>query len=347
MPPPLKSGLALSVLDLVPIPSGATAREALARTVELARLADRRGFARYWFAEHHGMPSVASSAPEVLIGHVAAATDRIRVGSGGVMLPNHAPLLVAERFHTLEALFPGRIDLGLGRAPGTDAAHIRALRSFDAEEFPHQLAELVALSRGTYAAGHPFANVRVVPSDVSLPPVTLLGSSGASAAFAGANGTGYAFASHFSPTPAAPAMRAYREAFVPSEAFPEPHAILALAAVVAETDAEARRLATTMELAFVRIRSGLFEPLPSPDEALAYPYTPSERAVAEAYRAISVVGTPEAVRDEIERRAAEAGADEVMVTSNVHGHAERLRSFELLADAFGMPDEAPSHARAA
>ncbi|HEX8385364.1 MAG TPA: MsnO8 family LLM class oxidoreductase, partial [Rubricoccaceae bacterium] len=202
---------------------------------------------------------------------------------------------------------------------------------------------------GTYAPGHPFASVRVVPSGVPLPPLYLLGSSGASAAFAGANGTGYAFASHFSPTPAAPAMEAYRAAFVPSEAFSRPHAVLALAAVVAESDAEARRLATTMELAFVRIRSGLFEPLPSPDEALAYPYTPSERAVAEAYRALSVVGTPDAVRAEIERRAAEAGADEVMVTTNVHGHPERLRSFELLADAFAMPDEASAipHAQAA
>ena len=329
--------LLLSVLDLVPIPSGATAAEALGRTVDLARLADRRGFARYWFAEHHGMPSVASSAPEILIGHVAAATARIRVGSGGVMLPNHAPLLVAERFHTLEALFPGRIDLGLGRAPGTDAAHVRALRSFDAEEFPHQLAELVALSEGSYPAGHPFASVRVVPSGVPLPPITLLGSSGASAAFAGASGLGYAFASHFSPAPAAPALRAYRDAFVPSAAFPAPHAILALAAVVAGTDDEARRLATTMELAFVRIRSGRFEPLPSPDEAAAYPYTPAERAVAESYRALSVVGTPEAVRAEIERRAVEAGADEVLVTTTVHGHAERLRSYSLLADAFGMP----------
>ena len=340
MPPPL------SVLDLVPIPSGADAGEALRRTVDLARLADRLGYRRLWFAEHHGMPSVASSAPEVLVAHVAGATERIRVGSGGVMLPNHAPLLVAERFHTLEALFPGRIDLGLGRAAGTDPAHVRALRSFDAEQFPHQLAELTALSAGAYAADHPFASVRVTPGGVALPPIWLLGSSGASAAFAGARGLGYAFASHFSPTPAAPALRAYRAAFEPSEAFPEPHAILAVAVVCAETDAEARRLASTMELAWARIRTGRFDPLPSPDEALAHAYTPPERAAVEAYRRIAVVGTPDAVRAEIERRAEAAGADEVMVTTNAHGHADRLRSFRLLAEAFALAAPAPPAALA-
>ena len=261
--------LSLSVLDLVPITSGGTASEALRRTVDLAQLADRLGYARVWYAEHHGMPSIASSAPEIIIGHVASQTERIRVGSGGVMLPNHAPLLVAERFHTLAALFPDRIDLGLGRAPGTDPTHIRALRSFDAEQFPHQLAELVTLSRGGFPADHPFAGVRVTPVGVDLPPIWLLGSSGASAQFAGSNGLGYAFASHFSPTPAEPAFRAYRDAFEPSAAFPVPHAILAATVVCAETDAEARRLASTMELAWARIRTGRFEPLPSPEEALA------------------------------------------------------------------------------
>ncbi|MDT7855945.1 LLM class flavin-dependent oxidoreductase [Rubrivirga sp. S365] len=337
--------LPLSVLDLAPIPTGADAGEALRRTVDLARLADRLGYTRLWFAEHHGMPSVASSAPEILIAHTAAATERIRVGSGGVMLPNHAPLLVAERFHTLEALFPGRIDLGIGRAPGTDPAHIRALRSFDAEQFPYQLAELTALSEGAFAADHPFASVRVTPGGVALPPIWLLGSSGSSAAFAGARGLGYAFASHFSPTPAAPALNAYRAAFEPSEAFPEPHAVLAVAAVCAETEAEARRVSATMELAWARIRTGRFDPLPSPEEALAHDYTPPERAAVEAYRQIAVVGTPDAVRAEIERRAAAAGADEVMVTTNAHGHADRLRSYELLAEAFGLA--APPAERAA
>ena len=328
--------LSLSVLDLVPITAGGTATEALRRTVDLARLADRLGYARLWFAEHHGMPSIASSAPEVVITHVAGATERIRVGSGGVMLPNHAPLLVAERFHTLEALFPGRIDLGLGRAPGTDPTHIRALRSFDAEQFPHQLAELVTLSRGAFPADHPFHGVTVTPGGVDLPPIWLLGSSGASAQFAGTNGLGYAFASHFSPTPAEPALRAYREAFAPSEAFPEPHAILAAAVVCAATDAEARRLASTMELAWARIRTGRFEALPSPEEALAHDYSPAEQHAVGLYRQLSVVGSPETVRAELTRRAEAAGADEVMITTNVFDPAARLRSFELVAEAFDL-----------
>ena len=328
--------LPLSVLDLVPITTGSTASEALARTVQLAQVAERAGYERVWYAEHHGMPSIASSAPEVVITHVAGATERIRVGSGGVMLPNHAPLLVAERFHTLEALFPGRIDLGLGRAPGTDPAHIRALRSFDAEQFPNQLAELVTLSRGAFPDDHPFANVRVTPGGVALPPIWLLGSSGASATFAGTNGLGYAFASHFSPTPAEPALRAYREAFEPSEAFPEPHAILAVAVVCAETDAEARRLASTMELAWARIRTGRFEALPSPEEALAHDYTPAEDHARQLYRQLSVVGSPETVRAELTRRAEAAGADEVMLTTNVFDPDARLRSVELVAEAFDL-----------
>ena len=332
--------LPLSVLDLVPITAGATASEALRRSTDLARLADRLGYARLWYAEHHGLPSVASSAPEVIIGHAAAVTERIRVGSGGVMLPNHAPLLVAERFQTLAALFPGRIDLGLGRAPGTNAAHVRALRSFDAEYFPQQLAELVGLSKGGFPEDHPFGQVRVTPGGVDLPPIWLLGSSGASAQFAGTNGLGYVFASHFSPTPAEPALHAYREAFVPSDDFPAPHAVLAAAVVCAETDAEARRLASTMELAWSQIRTGRFEALASPETALAYDYSPSERAAAELYRQLSIVGSPETVRAEIERRAEAAGADEVMVTTNVFDPVARLRSYELLADAFDLNGQA-------
>ena len=338
--------MTLSALDLVPVTAGATASDALRRTADLARLLDRLGFERVWYAEHHGMPSIASSSPEIVIGHVAAQTERIRVGSGGVMLPNHAPLLVAERFHTLEALFPGRIDLGLGRAPGTDPTHVRALRSFDAEEFPHQLAELVTLSRGAFADGHPFAGVRVTPGGVDLPPVWLLGSSGASAQFAGANGLGYAFAGHFSPTPAAPALRAYREAFAPSERFPEPHAILAVAVVCAETDTEARRLASTMELTWARIRTGRFEALPSPEDALAHDYSPAEAQAVRLYRQLAVVGDPETVRAEVERRAEAAGADEVMVTTNVYDPDARLRSFGLLAGAFGLETRDPVEAEA-
>ena len=321
----------LSVLDLAPVPSGSTAAEAIRRTVDLARHAEKLGYVRYWFAEHHGLAAIASSSPEILIEHVATATSTIRVGSGGIMLPNHAPLRIAEAFHTLEALHPNRIDLGIGRAPGTDPATSRALRPFDAEQFPEQLMELVALSRGSFGVGHPFHTVTVVPTGVPLPPIWLLGSSGASARLAGQAGMGYSFASHFSPSPAAPAMRAYRESFRPSPQFPKPHGILAVSVVCAETDEEAEHLAASGQLSFVRVRRGEFAPLPSPEEALAYEYTPEDRAIAAAWRELVFIGRAETVRKRIEEAAAAAGADEVMVMTMIHDHAARLRSYELLA----------------
>jgi luciferase family oxidoreductase group 1 len=332
----MKRTIPLSVLDLAPIPSGSTASEALRRTIELARLAERLGYVRYWFAEHHSLPSIGSSSPEVLIAHAAAQTGRIRLGAGGVMLPNHVPLRVAETYHTLEALYPGRIDLGIGRAPGTDPVTVRALRSFDAEQFPAHLAEVLALSRETLPPGHPFASVRVVPGGVELPPIWILGSSGASAHFAGASGLGYAFASHFSPTPAAPALRAYRESFAPSSDFPEPHAIVGVAVVCAETDERADHLALSLDLSWANLLSGRLAPLPSPEEALAHEYTPQERTAVRERRALLVVGTPEKVRARIEELVAETEADEVMVTSLIHSHADRLRSYELLADVFEL-----------
>src|ERR1041384_2977660 len=234
----------LSILDLVPVRSGATAADAMHEAVDLARMAERLGYTRYWFAEHHGMAGIGSSAPEILIAHIAAATERIHVGSGGIMLPNHAPLRIAEVVHTLEALHPGRIDLGIGRAPGTDPATSRALRPFDAEQFPQQVEELIALSSRSYPAGHAFGSIRVVPHDVSLPPIWILASSGATAAFAGANGFGYGFARHFSPSPPGPPIRAYRDAFRPSQQFPQPHVILGVAVVCADTMEEADYLAT-------------------------------------------------------------------------------------------------------
>jgi luciferase family oxidoreductase group 1 len=335
----VKKTIPLSVLDLVPIPSGSTASEALRRTIDLARLADRLGYVRYWFAEHHNLPSIGSSSPEVLIAHAAVQTERIRLGTGGIMLPNHVPLIVAETFQTLAALHPGRIDLGIGRAPGTDPVTSRALRSFDAEEFPAQLAELLALSRETLPPEHPFAPVHVIPGGVPLPPIWLLGSSGASARLAGTLGLGYAFASHFSPTLPEPALRAYRESFQPSAEFPEPHAILGLAVVCADTDERADYLASSLDLSWVYLQSGRLGPLPSPEEALAYLYTPLERATVRQRRELLVVGTPEKVRAQIERIVAETAADEVMVTSLIHDHAERLRSYELLAGAFQAPDQ--------
>lgn len=325
----------LSVLDLVPVPEGGSAAEALRRTVETAQHAERLGYARYWFAEHHGMPSVASAAPEILIGHVASATTRIHVGAGGIMLPNHAPLKVAELFRTLAALHPGRIDLGLGRAPGSDGLASRALHASDGHEFPAQLTELQAFGGSrAFPASHPYRAIQPMPGDAPLPPIWLLGSSGASAQWAGSLGLGYSFASHFSPTPAGPAFRAYRDSFQPSAAFPRPHAVLGLAAVCAETEEEADYLAATMDLAWLRIRRGEFLPLPSPETALAYPYSAQEREVLREYRSRTLVGTPAQLRAGIEQRVRDSGADEVMITSNLHDHAARLRSYELLAQAF-------------
>ena len=336
--------ISLSVLDVVPVASNTTGAAALRKTLDLARLVDRLGYRRYWFAEHHNMPSIASSAPEVLIGHVAGATERIRVGAGGIMLPNHVPLQVAERFRTLEALYPGRIDLGIGRAPGTDPTTSRALRSFDANNFPQHLAELRAFSAGGFPDDHPFRGITVMPDDAPLPPIWILGSSGASARFAGQKGLGYAFASHFSPSPAAPALAAYRDGFEASEAFPEPHALLAVSVVCAETEARAEHLAAPLKLMRVRMQRGEFRPLPSPEEALAYDYTPQEQAIADKSRRLQVVGDPASVRAQIEARVEESGADEVMVISMLYDDADRLRSYELLADVFEIGDAETSRA---
>ena len=324
--------LPLSVLDLAPIAVGMTATQALQNSVELAQLAESLGYKRYWFAEHHGMPSIASSAPEILIAHVAAKTKSIRVGSGGIMLQNHVPLKAAEVFHTLEALHPGRIDLGIGRAPGTDPTTSAALRPFNPAEFADHLRELIGLSRGDLPVEHPFHRVQVIPSDVSLPPIWLLGSSGASARFAGELGVGYSFASHFSPAPAAPAFDAYRAAFRPSEQFPEPHAILGAAVICAETREHAEYLAASFDLMWVRISRGEFKPIPSPEEALEYQYTEAERAIAAKHRSLVFVGTAADVLERLEQAMKTARADEVIVTSTVHDHADRLHGYRLLAE---------------
>ncbi|MFO1376176.1 MAG: LLM class flavin-dependent oxidoreductase [Steroidobacteraceae bacterium] len=329
--------LPLSVLDLAPVPEGTAPSTAVRRTVELAALAERLGYVRYWFAEHHSMPSIGSSAPEVLIAHVAAHTNRIRVGAGGIMLPNHAPLRIAEAFQTLEALHPGRIDLGIGRAPGSAPNASRALRAHDGEQFTALLAEMLALSRGQIPGGHALAGLEVMPDDVALPPVWILGSSGAGATLAGNAGMGYAFASHFSPTRPAPALQAYRESFRPSAQFPKPHAILAVAAYCAETGERARHLAKSMELHWLQIRRGHFAPIPSPETALAHPWTPTERAAVAEMSALGIIGTPDVVRERIERMAGECGADEVMIVAFIHDHAARLRSYELIAEAFDQP----------
>src|SRR5919112_714676 len=330
----------LSVLDVSPVSSGSNGGQALRNTLELAQLVDRLGYERYWLAEHHNLPSIASSALEIMIGHVANVTKKIRVGAGGIMLPNHAALKVAETFQVLEALHPGRVDLGIGRAPGTDPVTATALRRsrnrLEAEDFPQQFGELLAFSGEGFPEDHPFRSVVAMPADIVLPPIWLLGSSGYSAQAAGQMGLGYGFAAHFSPADPAPAMRAYRESFESSESFEWPSAILAVAVVCGETDEHARILATSMELAWVRMRSGKPGPLPSPEEAMAYPYTPAERHLADAYRFMQVVGDPRTVRARLEELAERTAADEVMVTTNVYDHAERLRSYERLAEVFDI-----------
>lgn len=323
----------LSVLDLVPVPSGTDASHAVRASVDLARTAERCGYKRYWISEHHGMPSIASSAPEVLLSRAAALTEHIRVGSGGIMLPNHVPLRVAEIFHTLEALYPGRIDLGLGRAPGSDPRASRALRAASGEQFAELLNELLALSRGTLPDGHSYRGVTVSPSDVDLPPIWILGSSGASAHAAGVAGMGYSFASHFSPVPAEPALRRYRGAFSPSADFPKPHAILGVSVICAPTDEQAERLATTVDLMWLRLRKGEFAPLPSPEEAMAYEYSPMERTAIAENRARHVIGSPESVREQLNALIEENGPDEIMIVSNIHDAQQRLESYELVADA--------------
>jgi len=328
--------LPLSILDLAPVPEGMTSSEALQNIVSLARLGDELGFTRVWYAEHHGMPSIASSSPEVLIATSAAATRRIHVGSGGVMLPNHVPLRVVETYRTLNGLHPGRIDLGIGRAGGSDGRTLSALRSVDGSYFPQEMAELLAFEQGGFPLDHPFAPIRVVPEQVPLPPIYILGSSGASAAAAGDLGVGYSFAAHFSATPPAPAFAAYRAAFRPSAQFDKPHAILAVSALVAPTAEEAQFLSTSQAVSWALFHSGEERKLLPPEAAAARQLTPQQQAIIEKQGRLWIVGTPEAVKATIEEQAKAAGADEVMVTTTVWSHELRLRSYRLLAQALGL-----------
>jgi len=327
----------LSVLDLSPVASGSTGAQALRNSLDLARLADELGFTRYWVAEHHNMPAIASSAPEIMIGQIAAVTRRIRVGSGGVMLPNHAPLMVAERFKALEALFPGRIDLGLGRAPGTDPATSYALRRrqgiSEDDDFLDRFNELMLLEARGFPAGHPFANVRAMPADVPLPPIYLLGSSDYSAQLAGHIGAAFAFAHHFANFDAVEAMRLYRDTFKPSPAHEKPYAILATHVVCADTDEEAERLAHTVDLNIVRRSKGEYLPLASPEEAAAYDYTPADKARIAQNRTRVAVGSPAKIKARLIPLIEATQAQELMVTTMIYDHNARKRSYELLAEA--------------
>jgi luciferase family oxidoreductase group 1 len=331
---------ALSVLDLSPVTTATPGSAALRNSLDLARLADRLGYKRYWLAEHHNLASIASSAPEIMIGQIAAATANIRVGSGGVMLVNHAPLMVAERFKVLEALFPGRIDLGLGRAPGTDPVTSYALRrrqdAREGDEFLERFQELILLERGGFPEGHPFRTVHAMPADVALPPVWLLGSSGYSAELAAAAGMGFAFAHHFAEHDAESAMLSYRAHFKPSQTLRGPYAILATAAIAADSDAEAERIAASADLHFVRRATGEYLPLVSPAEAAAYPYTPIDRERIARQRERLAVGGIEGVGRRLQALIDSTRADELMITTMVYDHAVRRRSYELLAEAFAV-----------
>lgn len=330
----------LSVLDLSPIPNGADAGQALRNTIDLARLTDRLGYTRYWLAEHHNIPGLASPTPEIVIGAVARETTHLRVGSGGVMLPNHAPLKVVEQFRVLEALYPGRIDLGIGRAPGSDQLTALALRrsreALTADDFTSQLAEVLAFATDSFPENHPFRAVRAMPVGVPLPPIWLLGSSDYSARVAAAVGFGFAFARHINPHGAAAVMQLYREQFSPSEGLAAPRTILGLSVICAETDARAEELAASVDLSFLRLLSGKPGLLPSPEEAMAYPYTEAERAQLRERRIHHVIGGPASVHAQLDALIDETGADELMVTTSIYDHQERRRSYELLAEMFGL-----------
>jgi luciferase family oxidoreductase group 1 len=330
----------LSVLDLSPVTTATPGSVALRNSLDLAQLADKLGYKRYWVAEHHNLSNIASSAPEIMIGQIAAVTAHIRVGSGGVMLPNHAPLMVAERFKVLEALFPGRIDLGLGRAPGTDQVTSYALRARQdprqGDDFLERFQELLLLERGGYPEGHPFRKVHAVPSDVALPPIWLLGSSGYSAELAAAVGMGFAFAHHFADYDAASAMLSYREHFNPSPTLAQHYAILGTAVIAADTDEEAERLASSADLHFARRAKGEYFPLASPEEAAAYPYAPVDLERIGRHRTRLIVGGIDKVKSRLVSLADTTQADELMITTMIYDHAARRHSYELLARAFAL-----------
>ena len=319
-----------SVLDLSPITEGSDASDALRRTLDLAQHAERWGYHRYWLAEHHNMPGIASAATSIVIAHVAAGTARIRVGAGGIMLPNHAPLVIAEQFGTLEALFPGRIDLGLGRAPGSDQITARALRrtlAGDVDAFPRDVLELMAY----FQDPEPGQPVRAVPGAGLHVPIWILGSSLFGAQLAAALGLPYAFASHFAPAHMMEALAVYREHFRPSPELEKPYVMLGVNAIAADTDDEARWLLTSLQQAFVNLRRGRPGLLPPPVQNFDHQLEPFERAQLDAVLSASVVGSPGTVRRGLAQFIDRTGADELIVAAQIYDHAKRLRSYEIVA----------------
>jgi len=333
----------LAVLDLSPIRRGDAAADALRNTLDLARHAERLGYGRYWLAEHHNIPGVAGAATAVVVGFVAGGTTRIRVGAGGIMLPNHAPLIVAEQFGTLESLYPGRIDLGLGRAPGGDQATARALRRYaaSADAFPRDLREL----RSYFAPATPGQAVRAVPGAGLDVPIWLLGSSDFSARLAAAEGLPFAFASHFAPDYLLPALDLYRGEFRPSSVHAELRAMVAANVVAADTDEEARRLFTTVQQSFLNLIRGTPGLLPPPVDSMSGLWTAAERAQVERMTRVSVVGSRETVARGLQALLDATDADELLLACHIYDHGARLRSFEIAAEARGLAAERPAGAR--
>jgi luciferase family oxidoreductase group 1 len=321
-----------SVLDLSPVPEGGDVTQSLANTLDLARHTEALGFHRYWLAEHHNMPGIASAATSVVIGHVAGGTSRIRVGAGGIMLPNHSPLVIAEQFGTLDALFPGRIDLGLGRAPGTDMLTARALRrnlESGADSFPQDVVEIISY----FAPAEEGQRLRAVPGEGRNVPVWILGSSTYGAHLAALLGLPYSFASHFAPAELDHALDVYRSRFQPSVHLDQPYVMLGLNVCAAETDDEARLLFSSLQQAFVNLRSGMPGKLPAPRVDFEKNLDPQAKAMLDHSLACAVVGSPEAVRDGVREFIARTGADELIVTAQIFDHEARKRSYSILAEA--------------
>jgi luciferase family oxidoreductase group 1 len=321
-----------SILDLSPVPEGSTPAEALANTLDLACHAEALGYHRYWLAEHHNMTGIASAATSVLIGHVAGGTQTIRVGAGGIMLPNHAPLVIAEHFGTLATLYPDRIDLGLGRAPGTDMATARALRrNLEADDFPQSVVELM----GYFAEGAEAARVRAVPGAGTQVPVWILGSSTYGAQLAAYLGLPYAFASHFAPAALEAATAIYRESFRPSEQLAEPRFMLAVNIFAADDDATGHLLRTSMQQAFINLRTGRPGPLPRPDPDFVARVDPGLKAMVDEALSVTAVGSPETVKTQLTELIDRHQPDELIFTGQIHDHAARKRSFEIAARVMG------------
>ncbi|HWO22302.1 MAG TPA: LLM class flavin-dependent oxidoreductase [Kofleriaceae bacterium] len=328
--------LPISVLDLSPVSRGATPTQAIRESIELAILADKLGYTRYWFAEHHGIRTTAASSPEVMIAYAAAKTERIRVGAGGMMLPNHAPLHLVEMFRTLEALHPGRIDLGLGRSPGADAVTSSALRRGDELDLDGVLDELLAFEDGQFSIHHPFAKIVPMPFDVGCPSIWMLGATVAGSGIGAQRGVPYAFAGHWGMRNAREAIAQYREGFVPSRRLATPYALCTVSVICGADEEDARRLAAPYRVSVVNQRAGRREPVPSVEEAVARTFTPEEQAIIDESFADVVIGGPDRVRDGLRSLAREIGADELMISLLAPTFEARCRSFERIAAAMAL-----------